>query len=135
MDDVWYPFGHGISYTEFKYNNLKIEDKGGFKYKVTVDVSNIGDMDGKEAVQIYVGANDSIVDRPIKELKAFDKKLIKKGDTVKFEFELNYKDFAYYNTNLNDWMAEDGSYTIYAGASSSDIRLTQDIILKGAERR
>ena len=135
MDDVWYPFGHGISYTEFKYNNLKIEDKGGFKYKVTVDVSNIGDMDGKEVVQIYVGANDSIVDRPIKELKGFDKKLIKKGDTVKFEFELSYKDFAYYNTNLNDWMAEDGSYTIYAGASSSDIRLKQDISLKGAERR
>lgn len=134
-DDVWYPFGHGISYTQFKYNNLEIKDLGGFKYKVTVDVSNIGDMDGKEVVQVYVGANDSIVDRPIKELKAFDKKLIKKDETIKFEFELNYKDFAYYNTNISDWMAEDGSYTIYIGASSSDIRLKDNIVLSDAERR
>ncbi len=134
-DEVWYPFGHGLSYTEFRYNNLKIADMGGCRFKVTCDVSNIGDVDGKEVVQVYVGANDSIVDRPVKELKGFDKKLIKKGDTVTFEFELNYKDFAYYNTNLGDWMVEDGSYTIYIGASSSDIRLKQNIHIKGFEKR
>ena len=55
-------------------------------------------FDGKEAVQLYVGANDSIVTRPLKELRAFDKKMIKKGETVTYEFELGYRDFAYYNT-------------------------------------
>ena len=125
-EEILYPFGHGLSYTTFEYKNMSV-DVLESKIKISLSVTNTGDFDGKEVVQIYVGDPVSVVKKPIKELKTFKKVFVKKGETKEIIIEIDKSALAYYNTSLHSWVVENGIYDIYAGSSSRDIRLTTTI--------
>ncbi len=126
-EEIVYPFGHGLSYTEFEYSDLSL-NKENDKFNVSFTLKNIGDVDGAEVVQLYVGDTVSTVVKPIKELKRFEKVFLKANESKKIEFTLDHKDFEYYNTMLKDYVVENGRYDIYIGASSQDIRLETFVI-------
>ncbi len=131
---VLFPFGHGLSYTEFEYSNLKISKSSitdQDTVKVSVDVWNIGRYAGKEVVQLYVSPNESRASRPLKELKGFKKVELAPGETKKVTFTLDKRAFAYYNVDIHDFFVESGDYTIMVGASSSDIRHTVPVHVEG----
>ena len=123
-EEIWYPFGYGLSYTKFEYSNLSIKNtENGFLVKCCV--KNVGDVAGKETVQVYFSDRVSTFSRPVKELVAFKKtKLLQPGEEITVEFEISNEELAYYNTMLDKWVTEPGSYEILIGASSRDIRLT-----------
>lgn len=125
--DVWYPFGHGLSYTTFEYSQLSVTPEYSEDNKQTVIVSlkvkNTGTVAGSEVVQLYVGKQDSIVLRPLKTLEAFEKAGLLPGEEKEIKFELSWRAFSYYNPYLKEWHVESGEYQIMAAASSADIRL------------
>lgn len=124
---VLFPFGYGLSYTEFKYSSLKINKKKfkkGDTCSVTLKVKNTGSLDGAETVQLYVGKEQEKIFRAPKELKAFDKVFLKPGEEKTIEFNLDDRAFSFYNTKVSDWCIEGGKYYIMAAASSKDIRQT-----------
>ncbi|MGM5468810.1 beta-glucosidase BglX [Flavobacteriaceae bacterium LMO-SS05] len=115
-----YPFGYGLSYTTFDYNNLKLStNQLNFEdsIEVSVDVTNSGDYDGKEVVQLYIRDLVGSVTRPVKELKGFQKILIKKGETKTITFKLTVEDLKFYNYNL-DFVAEPGDFEVFVGTNS-----------------
>ena len=114
-----FPFGFGLSYTKFEYANIKISDKG-----VSFEIKNVGDVDGKEVAQLYVGLKNSAVIRPVKELKGFAKVFLKAGESKRVEIPFDDKTFRYFNTKTNKWEIEKGTYDIYVGAAINDIRLS-----------
>lgn len=116
---VNFPFGYGLSYTKFSYDEIEVSDD-----KVRVKVTNIGGTAGKEVVQLYIGAEKAAVVRPIKELKGFKKVYLEAGESKWVEFELDDRSFAYYDVRVNDWRVETGKYTVYVGGSSEDTPLT-----------
>lgn len=128
--DVLFPFGHGLSYTEFAYSNLKI-DKERFTDEesctVSVTITNTGDRFGKEAVQLYVQDVESTVQRPVKELKGFEKIALNPGESKTVTFELGKRAWAYYDVEGHDWYTEEGDFRILIGASSRDIRLSETV--------
>ena len=126
-DEILYPFGHGLSYTDFKYSNLSAMVKKD-KITISLELKNTGKTDGAEVVQLYVGDPVSTVVKPVKELKAFKKVYLKAGEKQNIEFNLTEKDLSYYNIMLRDWVTESGAYDIYIGASSQDIRLKTSIM-------
>ena len=125
-EEIEYPFGHGISYTKFAYSDLDISRRDD-KLAIKCNISNIGEVDGAEVVQLYVGKDVSCVSRPQKELKSFQKVFLKARETKTVTLDINVSELAYYNTMLHDWVVEPGDYTFYVGSSSRDIRL-KDII-------
>ncbi len=133
-DEVWFPFGHGLSYTNFEYSNLKLSknfsDKENDEFTVSFKVKNTGDMSGKETVQLYIGEIDNVVTRPLKELKAFDKVELAPNEEKTVEFTIKHSDLAYYNVCLRKWHIESGVYRISVGASTADIRLTEKYTIK-----
>lgn len=131
-EEIMYPFGHGLSYTKFEYQNLKVKQSE-TSLNVELDVKNIGGRDGKEAVQIYVSDVKATYSRPLKELKAFEKVFVKKGETVHISVEINKSDLAYYNIMLKKWILESGEFKIMAAASSKDIRLEETVIINSDE--
>lgn len=128
-----FPFGHGLSYTEFEYSNAKsdIVFNKGNTLTVSVDIKNIGQFDGEEVVQLYVRHKSSPIFKADKELKAFRKVFIANGDTVTVELTLDDRSFAYYNTNINDWSILSGDYELLIGSSSRDIRISIPIKVIG----
>jgi len=124
---VAFPFGHGLSYTNFTYSNLKL-DKTEITDKETltvhVDVTNTGSTCGKEVVQLYVRDLTGAVSRPDRELKGYKKVSLNPGETKTVAMTLDKRSFAWYSTDLHDWYAASGAYEILIGASSRDIRLT-----------
>ena len=116
---VQYPFGFGLSYTEFTYSDLIIEEDG-----IKVSVTNTGDRDGAEVVQMYVGLPNAIVFRPEKELKGFAKVYLKAGESRQIRIPFDDKTFRYWNIKTGQWETETGTYQIMVGASVADIRLT-----------
>jgi len=115
-----YPFGFGLSYTTFKYSNLKISsDKMNFNdaVKVSVDVTNSGNFDGKEVVQLYIRDLVGSVTRPIKELKGFQKINLKKGETQTVTFEISEETLKFYNSDLL-FAAEPGAFEAFVGTNS-----------------
>lgn len=121
--DVSYPFGYGLSYTEFEYSDLDVKK---FKDTITIsfNIKNSGNISGKEIAQIYYSKSNSLLDRPKKQLIDFSKtKLLESKEKVKFEFKLPTSDFAYWNQKERKWDIENGIYNILVGSSSSDIRL------------
>lgn len=125
--EALYPFGHGLSYTNFKYSNLKIdESKVGVKdeFSVSVIIKNRGEFDGDEVVQLYVKDVKSDIWMPIKQLRKFERISLKKGEkkTVIFKLKVN-KDLIYYNSTYRKYMVEPGDFEIQIGSSSKDIRL------------
>ena len=126
---VQYPFGHGLSYTKFAYSNLKVTAEG-----ITLTVTNIGEMDGAEVVQMYVGLPGAEVFRPEKELKGFVKIFLKKGESREVSISFDDKTFRYWNEKTGRWETEGGSYRIMVGASVMDIRLTGSVSITGTTR-
>ncbi|WP_055109753.1 beta-glucosidase family protein [Paenibacillus ihumii] len=121
-----FPFGHGLSYTTFAYSDLKAVQQGE-KVHVSLTVENTGTMSGKEVVQLYVQDEECKWVRPEKELKGFAKIALAPGEKQEVVFELEERDFAYYNTKYNKWVAETGYFQIAVGSSSRDIRLRERI--------
>jgi beta-glucosidase len=122
-----FPFGHGLSYTSFKYSNLKLSADSitpNQTLKVKVDVKNTGKVAGKEIVQLYVRDVKSTFARPDKELKAFEKVELKPRQTKTVTFTLDREAFWYFDTTRNAWSVEAGEFEILVGASSRDIRLS-----------
>ncbi len=127
---VRFPFGFGLSYTTFAYTNLKLSKnhlQQGETLAVSVDITNTGNIKGKEIVQLYVQSTHEGISRPAKELKGFEKVALEPGETKTVRFELTPRAFAYYEVKLNDWYVEGGSYDILIGASSQDIRLKESL--------
>lgn len=115
-----YPFGFGLSYTTFKYSNLKLSSNQmnpTSSIEVSVDVQNTGAYDGKEVVQLYIRDVVGSVTRPVKELKGFQKVNIKKGETKTITFKLTVEDLKFYNSML-DFVAEPGKFEVFVGTNS-----------------
>jgi len=125
---VAYPFGHGLSYTEFTYRDIRIVNTQPL-VKVSCMVKNTGNRDGKETVQLYVAAKDSDVVRPLKELRGFEKIALKAGEEKEVVFTLDAEAFSYYNEAKKAFHAKAGAYEIMIGASVSDIRLQAEMNL------
>ena len=129
-----YEFGYGLSYTTFSFDNTKLSstDFNG-KLTVTTQVTNSGDVAGKEVVQLYLSAPSKTLDKPVQELKGFVKtKMLKPGETQIVTFEIMPKDLASFNPKTVSWEAEAGTYTVRIGASSRDIRQTESFKLDNA---
>lgn len=132
-----YPFGHGLSYTDFEYSNLKLSSSAissDDELTVTVEVRNAGSRDGKEAIQLYVEDTESSVVRPIKELKGFEKISLKAGETKKVLFKLDRRAFAFYSSAVHDWIVEEGDFVISVGSSSRDIRAKASVFVSSNDR-
>ncbi|MES2411121.1 MAG: beta-glucosidase BglX [Bacteroidota bacterium] len=116
-----FPFGYGLSYTNFEYSNLKISsDKmsASESIKVTIDLSNTGNFDGKEVVQLYIRDLVGSVTRPLKELKGFQKVILKRGQKQTISFQISIEDLKFYNSDLQ-FVAEPGQFEIYIGGNSN----------------
>lgn len=121
-----FPFGYGLSYTTFTYDNLKISKEkvsGDDRFTVTVEIINSGDRIGAEIVQLYVQDVESSVERPIKELKGFKKVNLEPGEKKTISFELGKIDLSFYDEKDGRWKAEKGIFNILVGSSSRDIHL------------
>jgi beta-glucosidase len=131
-----FPFGHGLSYTDFSYSDLKfsatdITDKD--QLEVTLTLTNTGKRAGKEVVQLYVVDTESTLQRPVKELKAFDKIELAPGESKQVSFVLSVRDFSYYSKQYDRWLAESGEFEILVGSSSRDMRLNGSLTLTNTE--
>lgn len=124
--DILYPFGYGLSYTTFDYQNLNVtEDKDALK--ITVDVSNTGDREGTETVQLYSQDVVGSIVRPVKELKDFAKIILNAGEAKTVSFTLPKNKLGFYNDN-GEYLLEDGKFRIYVGGNSRDC-LAEELIL------
>tara|TARA_B110000240_G_scaffold197299_1_gene252071 strand:- start:1970 stop:4360 length:2391 start_codon:yes stop_codon:yes gene_type:complete len=122
--DVSYPFGFGLSYTNFKYSDLQVT-KTNDKIDLSVEIENTGSLKGKEIVQIYLSKTDSEIDRPPNELKAFLKTPnLEKGESIRLKFSIPISYLSYWSEDEKGWKVEPGNYLLKVGASSRDIRLT-----------
>ena len=123
-----YPFGYGLSYTSFVYSNMQVSAEE-FSDQVTVslDVTNTGDMAGKEVVELYVHDVKSTLRRPQKELIAFEKIYVRPGETKQVTFTVTRDMLASYDTELGRWEAEEGYFDLLAAASAMDIRLIKRV--------
>ena len=125
-----YPFGFGLSYTNFEYSNLNLssceinEDE---TITVTFDICNVGDRDGEEVAQLYIEHINSLVDRPGKALKGFRRVMVKAGEKITVQFKLSARDTAYWNTDKKSWTVENGDIRIKVGGSSAE----EDLKLSG----
>jgi beta-glucosidase len=130
---VQYPFGYGLSYTTFAYSNPKISAKS-FKdvdgLTITVDITNTGTVAGKETVQVYVHDQKSGLVRPPKELKGFVKVELQPGETKSVSVSLDFRSFAFYHPEHRRWITEDGEFDILIGASATDIRCCETVMLQ-----
>ena len=121
-----FPFGHGLSYTEFSYRNLGVEVQGkGPTVRVTVafEVHNTGERSGTEIVQVYVSDLEASLERPPKELKAFERIPLEPGESRRIEAELDWKALSFWDPTGHRWVAETGDFEVRVGSSSRDIRL------------
>ncbi|MBQ8599942.1 MAG: glycoside hydrolase family 3 C-terminal domain-containing protein [Clostridia bacterium] len=132
----YYPFGYGLSYTKFVYNDIincanpevSLADlEAGKTFKLSIEVANAGDYDAKELVQLYIHDPVAKMMRPMRELKAFEKTFIKKGETALVEFELGYKDLGYY-TAEGDYTVEPGKIEVFIGENCLTERMTEIVI-------
>lgn len=125
--DVSYPFGFGMSYTDFEYGDLEVTSEND-TLTVALTIKNIGEMPGKEGVQIYSEKIKSAIDRPVQELKGFVKtKLLQPEDVDSLSISIPVKELRYWDEQTNGWKLEKGEYLIKAGASSRDIRSTIEV--------
>ena len=137
---VCFPFGHGLSYTEFEYGPVKaskstINCSGSFGVndgtetvlKVSADIRNTGDRDGAEVVQLYLAPPAGDVERPVKELKGFDKLTLQAGQSGRAVMELPRRAFARFDADTHNWVVDPGTWRILVGSSSEDIRSIAEI--------
>jgi len=125
--EVSFPFGFGLSYTDFEFSNLTITPNGN-GIDINLNVRNIGQVEGKEVVQVYVSKIDSKIDRPINELKTFQKtSLLNPNSDDNISLHINYEDLRYWDEDSNSWKLEEGEYLINIGNSSRNISLSEMI--------
>lgn len=127
---VRFPFGHGLSYANFEYSNLKVENKkdgGVCDLTVSFYIENISDMPAMETAQLYVSDIISTVERPDKELKGFIKVSLLPHEKKRVTIDLSFESFAFFSTSLSAWHVENGLFDILIGSSSRDIRLSERI--------
>ncbi len=129
--DVTFPFGHGLSYTTFEYTGATAEVGADGGIVVRLDVTNSGDRDGREVVQVYVAPTTSIVQRAPRELKAFSSVALAAGETRSVELVVRREDLAYWDIRVDRWVVEGGAYTVEVAASSRDIRSRVSVEISG----
>ena len=117
-----YPFGYGLSYTDFSYSGLKVENKDGGTVEVWADISNTGKYEGDEVVQLYIRDRYSSVVTYDSVLRGFERVSLKPGETTRVHFTLTEKDLMILDKNM-EWKAEPGEFEVLVGSSSTDIRL------------
>ncbi len=132
--EVAYPFGFGLSYTTFGYGQATATVTAG-GIEVRVPVTNTGDRDGREVVQVYVSLPGSKVSRAVRELKAFASVPVRAGETEDVVLTIDREDLAYWDTRLDRWVVEGGEYHCAVGASSRDLRTTAVVEIKGDDAR
>ena len=120
--DVLYPFGHGLSYTSFKYSDLKVKDAGQ-TVDVTFTLKNVGRYDGDEVAQVYVRLPEYEGTAPIKELRGFKRVHLKKGESSTVTIPLRREDLRYWSESQKKFIIPEGLPEVMVGASSADIRL------------
>jgi beta-glucosidase len=123
---VAFPFGYGLSYTNFKYADLEIKND-----EISFSITNTGPVPGAEAAQVYLGMPGTKIIRPKKWLAAFEKVRLAPGETKKLNVKLDKDAFRYFNVPANGWRTEGGAYGVLVGASSTDIRLTGTVETEG----
>ena len=132
---VSYPFGYGLSYTTFSYNDVKAADNGS-NISVSVTVTNTGNRPGKEVAEVYVTAPKGAIEKPAQELKAFAKtRTLQPGEGQTLTMNIDKADLASFNTKQSAWVADGGSYTFKVGASSRDIKGTATLNIKGSKQK
>ena len=121
-----FPFGHGLSYTEFALSDVTVHtnDEG---IEISVNVTNVGDRSGSTVVQLYISDQNSTLERPAQELRAFKKVALQVGQKTSVNLVLSPRDFAYFDVSNCCWRVDGGTYTAHIGFSSSDIVMTQDV--------
>ena len=133
---VKYPFGHGLSYVDFEYSDLKLSKKTvkeGEEFTLSFKVKNLGEVSGAEVAQVYVVNPESKIYKAEKELKGFKKIFLNAKEEQTVEITLDERAFSFYNVLINDWHAESGKYGILVGSSSKDIRLEAEVTVKTAK--
>lgn len=138
--EVSYPFGHGLSYTSFAYADLDVQvsgevSAGNLALTATCRITNTGDREGKEVVQLYVGDPAAAVARPPRELRAFAKVALAPGERETVTFRLDARDLSYWSTTASGWVLEPGEFMLTIGASSRDLRLTTTTEVPGPALR
>ncbi|WP_413526705.1 glycoside hydrolase family 3 C-terminal domain-containing protein [Marinilactibacillus psychrotolerans] len=123
---VQFPFGYGLSYTTFDYSLIETT-----RESIKLKVINSGMIDGEEIVQLYVGKSDSRLMRPVKELKGFKKVFLKAGESQTITIPFDDKTFRYFDTEKHEWEIEAGTYQLYIGSNSRDIRLQDQLDVNG----
>ncbi len=124
-----FAFGHGLSYTEFEYSDFRADKhlSANGTLKASLKVKNIGSREGREVVQLYIGEHNPELERPVKELKAFDKVSLAPGESKTVEFEIPASDLAYFNPDTHSWVLDPAhEFTVYFAAASDDVRGTVD---------
>ena len=125
-----FPFGHGLSYTTFEYSDLQLDKKemsDKESVQVSVKVKNTGNRSGKTVVQLYVEAPETEVVRPVRELKGFEKIFLEAGEEKTVTFTLDERAFAYWNTLIHDWYAEEGTYKVMIGENADQMCAGEEI--------
>ncbi len=128
--EVLYPFGHGLSYTTFKYDKIKSIKQNKDDIQVIAEITNTGLRNSDEVVQLYVSYPNSKVERPAKQLKAFDRVYIKAGETKEVKLAIHKDDLRYWDTAKQAFVLEPGSLNLLVGSSSADIRLEGKVEVK-----
>ena len=120
-----FAFGHGLSYTDFKYDNIKLSKdsmKSNCKITLSVDIQNTGKVAGKEVVQLYIGDEEASVARPVKELKGFRKIALEPGQSKTVRFDITPDMLKFFDAEKHEWALENGKFTAYVCAASDDVR-------------
>lgn len=128
-----FPFGHGLSYTTFQYGKALLSSSEMNEKEtltVTIPIKNTGKVKGKEIVQLYIGDEKSSLERPVKELKGFQKIELNPGEEKVVEFNITSNDLKFYDEVIQDWKAEQGKFNIFIGSSSTDIHAKAKFNLK-----
>jgi beta-glucosidase len=127
---VHFPFGYGLSYSQFRYDNVVVK-KDANEIVVTLDLKNTSQREGREVVQVYVGALNSRVARAKKELRAYQNVFVAAGDSVAVTLRIAREELAYFDPLINDWIVEGLEYRVSVGSSSRDIHFAADIAIEG----
>ncbi|MBX9688941.1 MAG: fibronectin type III-like domain-contianing protein, partial [Candidatus Obscuribacterales bacterium] len=131
-NDPLYPFGYGLSYTNFSYGPLKLSKRElspGQTLTASISVGNSGDRDGAEIVQLYTQDLLGSISRPVKELKGFQKIFLKAGETKIVEFKISSEDLRFYNSDLK-FVSEPGDFKVFVGSNSRDLKEAEFSLLK-----
>lgn len=123
---VRYPFGYGLSYTKFRYYNLKVNEQG-----VTFGIENTGDVAGAEVAQLYIGRKSDTVFRPVRELKGFKRVVLAPGEETEVTIPFDDKTFRFYDTRTNTWEIESGEYQIMIGTDAETMQLQAPMQVNG----